>query len=79
VGLEYIQGLAEDYLFSCFHGGHIGCQCIFMQKDMIDPIKLFQKEIQLILEKPEHIAVHQMITGKLFGQYLYLHCSLDSN
>jgi len=81
VGLEYISDLSEDHQCKSFHGGATGCECICMQKDLIDSIKtFFQAEIKAFWDKLEHVAVCQEAEAieKLFGNYLYPHCSLDS-
>jgi len=62
VGLEYINDLSEDHQGKSFHGGATGCECICMQKDLIDSIKTsFQAEIKAFWDKPEHVAVCQEV------------------
>ena len=60
VGLEYINDLSEDHQCKYFHGGATGCECICMQKDLIDSVKtFFQAEIKAFWDKLEHVAVCQ--------------------
>ena len=54
-----------------FHGGRTGCECICMQKDLIDSSKtFFQAEIKAFWDKLEYVAVHQ--DAKAIGKFLVI-------